>query len=360
MADFDFGQILPRPTNEPYSSSRDFLVMETCYDDYQSEWMSLTDHNQGHPLPGYDSNLMAIEDDYWRCIVNVRIAAEKAAAADQAAARANTLWETIKSWWEGASGFKAVAEAKLAEWTSYFNDTVVAGWNALKQDAQAATQAANDAAANANDTADHPNYVGEDYYVYRWNKATKSYDKTNIMLKGEGFHISKTFLSKEAMDAYTALSPRPEKDLLKENNFFLINTNDVENPDNAKLYVVQEDEHGSLAPAFLVDMSGAIGFTGKTPQITIGTVSTSAAGTQAVASLSPDGTDDEGNPKYRLNFSIPKGDKGDKGDNLDLSSLTDEEKEAFVATILSEMAEVSQDDAAAVFGGYEFNTDDND
>lgn len=360
MADFDFGQVLPRPTNAPYGSSRDYLVMETCFDDYQSEWMSLTDHNQGHPLPGYDANLKALENDYWRCIVNVRIAAEKASAAEQAATRANTIWETVKTWWEGASGFKAVAEAKLAEWTSYFNNTISAGWDTLRQSVLSATQAANDAAANANDTANHPNYIGEDYYVYRWNKATQSYDKTSVMVKGEGFHISKTFLSLAAMDAYTALSPRPENDVLKENNFFLINTGDVENPDNAKLYVVQEDEHGDLAPQFLVDMSGAIGFTGKTPQITIGSVTTSAAGTTASASLSPDGTDSEGNPKYKLNLSIPKGDQGDKGDNLDLNSLTPQEKEDFIAAILSEMAEVSQADAAAVFGSYEFETDDND
>ncbi len=349
MADFDFGQVLPRPTNEQHTMSRDFLVMETCFDEYQSEGMSLKDHNQGHALPGYDANYKALEDEYWRCLVNVRIAAEKAAAADTAATRANTLWQTIKAWWEGASGFKAVAEAKLAEWTTYFTDTISAGWDSLRQDLLDAIQSALNAAANANDTADHPNYVGEDYYVYKWNKATKTYNKTTIFLKGEGFHISKVFASIAAMTAYSG----PE---VKEGNFFLINTNDVENPDNAKLYIVNEQ----LQPEFLVDMSGAIGFTGKTPQISIGVVTTSAAGTQAEATLSPDGTDDDGNPKYKLNFSIPQGIKGDKGDNLDLESLTEEEKEAFIATILSELAEVSQADAAAIFSGYEFSTTDND
>lgn len=38
---------------------------------------------------------------------------------------------------------------------------------------------------DAQDTADHPTYVGSDYYVYKWNKGTKVYDKTSIYVKGE-------------------------------------------------------------------------------------------------------------------------------------------------------------------------------
>lgn len=48
----------------------------------------------------------------------------------------------------------------------------------LKQNAETAT-------ANANDTANHPTYIGEDHYVYKWNKATKAYDKTDIYVKGD-------------------------------------------------------------------------------------------------------------------------------------------------------------------------------
>lgn len=77
MSDFEFGQILPRPTGLPYDKDHKYLVMETCYDDYQSEWLSLTDNNKGNALPGYDEDFMALEDDNWRCIVNVRIAYEK-------------------------------------------------------------------------------------------------------------------------------------------------------------------------------------------------------------------------------------------------------------------------------------------
>ena len=37
----------------------------------------------------------------------------------------------------------------------------------------------------ANDTASHPTKIGADNYVYEWNKATKAYQKTNILVKGD-------------------------------------------------------------------------------------------------------------------------------------------------------------------------------
>lgn len=51
--------------------------------------------------------------------------------------------------------------------------------------ANKAAKAANDAATNANDTGDHPTYVGKDNYVYKWNKISKTYDKTDIFVKGD-------------------------------------------------------------------------------------------------------------------------------------------------------------------------------
>ncbi len=41
------------------------------------------------------------------------------------------------------------------------------------------------AIANANDTASHPMKIGADNYVYEWNKATKAYQKTGILVKGD-------------------------------------------------------------------------------------------------------------------------------------------------------------------------------
>ena len=38
---------------------------------------------------------------------------------------------------------------------------------------------------NANDTANHPTKIGSDNYVYEWNKATKAYQKTDILVKGD-------------------------------------------------------------------------------------------------------------------------------------------------------------------------------
>lgn len=38
---------------------------------------------------------------------------------------------------------------------------------------------------NANDTANHPVKIGADNYVYEWNKATKAYQKTGILVKGD-------------------------------------------------------------------------------------------------------------------------------------------------------------------------------
>ena len=53
---------------------------------------------------------------------------------------------------------------------------------------------------------------------------------------------------------------------------------------------------------------GSNGINGQTPKISIGTVTTGAAGSSASASIS--GT----TPNLTLNLTIPKGDKGDKGD----------------------------------------------
>lgn len=174
------------------------------------------------------------------------------------------------------------------------NRVVEAPLSLLSAPAIEAAEKAYEAIENAEDTASHPTYIGEDNYVYVWNKSNQTYDKTNVYVRGEGFKISKTYDSIAAMEADTAHG-------LKEGDFVLINTNDVENPDNAKIYVV--DAQGEFQ--FLVDMSGAIGFTGKTPQISIGIITTGVGRDDASATLTDDGFDDEGNPKYKLNIKIP-------------------------------------------------------
>lgn len=163
--------------------------------------------------------------------------------------------------------------------------------------AVAATDLATDAATLAQEVANHSTYIGSDHYVYKWNKETKAYDKTDIFVKGEAFSIKKVYTSVSEMEADT------DNAEIKEGDFVLINTSDVENPDNARLYIKT-----SSGFDFLVDMSGAIGFTGKTPQLGIGTVS---GGDAAAVSLSEDGTDSDGNPKFKLNLVLPRGEKGD-------------------------------------------------
>ena len=185
--------------------------------------------------------------------------------------------------------------------------------NAAKEGAETATQSANTAASNANekavladtaavnanDTAEHPTYIGQDHYVYKWNKTAQAYDKTDIYTKGDAFSIKKVYASVANMEADKS---NPD---IAEGDFVLVNTGDVEDPDNAKLYVKADGDF-----EFLVDMSGAIGFTGKTPQFSIGTISTLEAGSTATATISEDGVDSDGNPKYKINFAIPRGNPG--------------------------------------------------
>ena len=146
----------------------------------------------------------------------------------------------------------------------------------------------------AQSVSDHPGYIGSDYYVYVWDYISGSYNKTDTVLRPEGFSIYRTYPSVEMMEADLTDVP--------EGKFVLINTNDVEVPDNAKLYV-----RGATSFEYLVDMSGAIGFTGKTPQITIGNVT---VGSSASATLSPDGFDEGGNPRYKLNLVVVPGPRG--------------------------------------------------
>ncbi|WP_459188666.1 tail fiber domain-containing protein [Parabacteroides sp. APC149_11_2_Y6] len=171
----------------------------------------------------------------------------------------------------------------------------IAEFTTLKQNAETAT-------SDANETANHPTYIGTDHYVYKWNKSTKAYDKMDIYCKGDAFSIKRVYSSIAALQADVNNME------VEIGDFVLVNTNNVEDPDNAKLYVKNKKIDGTYSYDFLVDMSGAIGFTGKTPQISIGTVS---KGSNPVVTLSEDGVDGDGNPKYKLNLVLPQGEKGE-------------------------------------------------
>ena len=157
----------------------------------------------------------------------------------------------------------------------------------LKSESESATN-------SARDTAEHPTYVGKDNYVYKWNKAAQTYDKTDVYVRGEAFSIKRVYTSIDAMYSDTSTP-------FKEGDFCLINTGSVEDPENAQLFV--RTSVGGWD--FLVDMSGAVGFTGKVPQLFIGTVDVGSGKDSAAVTITPDGTDADGNPKYRLNYIIP-------------------------------------------------------
>lgn len=224
---------------------------------------------------------------------------EKAQAAQDAAQSANTAAGNVNTAVDNANVAANAANAA----TAAANQAAIEA-NKSAENAEGKAQAAQVAADNANDTADHPTYIGEDHYVYKWNKTTSSYDKTDIYTKGDAFSIKKVYASVAELEADA------DNTGIAEGDFVLVNTGDVENPDNAKLYVKAKSDAGVYSYDFLVDMSGAIGFTGKTPQFSMGTISTLEAGSSATATVSEDGVDSDGNPKYKINFAIPRGNPG--------------------------------------------------
>ncbi len=191
--------------------------------------------------------------------------------------------------------------------------TRVAAENKRETDFSASKKACDDATAKANSTYSHPPYVDKDGYYYKWNVTTSSYNKTDVNLTGKAFQIKKVFASVSAMNA-------TDVNTFAENDFVLINTANVEDADNAKLYVVALNDSGKKFYSYLVDMSGFRGFTGKTPQFLIGNVTTLAENANATASVSASGTDTAGNPVYKLNLGIPKGIR------LRFADLTDSDK----------------------------------
>ena len=192
-------------------------------------------------------------------------------------------------------------------------DDRVAAETQRETDFATSKKACDDATDKALSTYSHPPYVDADGYYYKWNVSTASYDKTDVNLTGKAFQIKKVFSSVSAMNA-------TDVNTFADNDFILINTANVEDEDNAKLYVVALNEQGQKFYSYLVDMSGFRGFTGKTPQFLIGNVTTLAENADADASISASGTDTDGNPIYKLNLGIPRGIR------LRFADLTDSDK----------------------------------
>lgn len=113
----------------------------------------------------------------------------------------------------------------------------------IVDDAIAATDKAEEIASNP------PKIVDGDWWIYDYN--TKQYVNTGIAAIGDAFTYKKEYPSVEAMEADWGTAD------VKLGEYVLINTNDVEDPDDAKVYLKTQEGW-----KFIVDLSGMQGIQG--------------------------------------------------------------------------------------------------
>lgn len=110
-------------------------------------------------------------------------------------------------------------------------------------DVVAATDKAEEIASNP------PKIVDGDWWIYDYD--TKQYVNTGIAAIGDAFTYKKEYPSVEAMEADWGTAD------VKLGEYVLINTNDVEDPDDAKVYLKTQEGW-----KFIVDLSGMQGIQG--------------------------------------------------------------------------------------------------
>jgi hypothetical protein len=113
----------------------------------------------------------------------------------------------------------------------------------IVDDAVAATDKAEEIASNP------PKIVDNDWWIYDYD--TKQYVNTGIVAIGDAFTYKKEYPSVEAMEADWDTAD------VKLGEYVLINTNDVEDPDDAKVYLKTQEGW-----KFIVDLSGMQGIQG--------------------------------------------------------------------------------------------------
>lgn len=113
----------------------------------------------------------------------------------------------------------------------------------IVDDAVAATDKAEEIASNP------PKIVDGDWWIYDYE--TKQYVNTGIAAIGDAFTYKKEYPSVEAMEADWGTAD------VKLGEYVLINTNDVEDPDDAKVYLKTQEGW-----KFIVDLSGMQGIQG--------------------------------------------------------------------------------------------------
>lgn len=113
----------------------------------------------------------------------------------------------------------------------------------IVDDAIAATDKAEEIASNP------PKIVDNDWWIYDYD--TKQYVNTGIAAIGDDFTYKKEYPSVEAMEADWGTAD------VKLGEYVLINTNNVEDPDDAKVYLKTQEGW-----KFIVDLSGMQGIQG--------------------------------------------------------------------------------------------------
>lgn len=122
-------------------------------------------------------------------------------------------------------------------------DQAVEEIEGIVDDAIAATDKAEEIASNP------PKIVDNDWWIYDYE--TKQYVNTGIAAVGDAFTYKKEYPSVEAMEADWGTAD------VKLGEYVLINTNDVEDPDDAKVYLKTQEGW-----KFIVDLSGMQGIQG--------------------------------------------------------------------------------------------------
>lgn len=122
-------------------------------------------------------------------------------------------------------------------------DQAVKEIEGIVDDTIAATEKAEEIASNP------PKIVDNDWWIYDYD--TKQYINTGIAAIGDAFTYKKEYPSVEAMEADWGTAD------VKLGEYVLINTNDVEDPDDAKVYLKTQNGW-----KFIVDLSGMQGIQG--------------------------------------------------------------------------------------------------
>lgn len=122
-------------------------------------------------------------------------------------------------------------------------DQAVKEIEGIVDDAIAATDKAEEIASNP------PKIVDGDWWIYDYD--TKQYVNTGIAAIGDAFTYKKEYPSVEAMEADWGTAD------VKLGEYVLINTNNVEDPDDAKVYLKTQEGW-----KFIVDLSGMQGIQG--------------------------------------------------------------------------------------------------